>query len=112
MSEPEPAPAPGRDAGLAAERTHLAWGRSTLSFLACGLAVGRGIPGVTDDGRPWLGAALAGLGGVVWVAASPWRSLPGRAQLRPRSGRHLVITSAGTTLVGVAAFAIASTSLP
>jgi hypothetical protein len=83
-----------------------------MSFVVCGLAVARGIPGVTDNGRPLVGAALAALGGVVWVAASPWRSLPGRAQLRPRGAHHLVITSVGTTLVGVAAFVVASTSLP
>jgi hypothetical protein len=59
-----------------------------------------------------LGAALAAMGGVVWVSASPWRSLPGRSQLRPRNARHLVITSVGTTLVGVAAFVVASTSVP
>jgi uncharacterized membrane protein YidH (DUF202 family) len=99
--------------GLAAERTHLAWGRSALSFVLCGLAVARGIPGVTDDGRPVFGMLLVALGGVVWVAASPWRLLPGRdGGLRPRRSGQLAAVAIGTSLVGTAALIIASITVP
>jgi uncharacterized membrane protein YidH (DUF202 family) len=99
--------------GLSAERTQLAWGRSALSFIACGLAVTRGIPGVTDDGRPLYGLLLVGLGGAVWLASSPWRALPGRTgELRPRGGGHLSITAIGTAMVGIAALIIASITVP
>ena len=99
--------------GLAAERTHLAWGRSALSFVACGVAVTKGIPGVTDDGRPLYGLILVSLGGAVWLASSPWRALPGRGgELRPRGGGHLSVTAAGTALIGIAALVIASITVP
>lgn len=98
---------------MAAERTQLAWGRSALSFIGCGLAVTRGIPGVTDGGRPVYGLLLAALGGVVWVAASPWRALPGRGNaLRPRDARQLAVAAIGTAMVGVAALVIASITVP
>jgi uncharacterized membrane protein YidH (DUF202 family) len=111
MSEPPDAPARPRR-GLAAERTQLAWGRSALSFVVCGLAVTRGIPGVTDDGRPVYGMVLVALGGVIWLAASPWRALTGRVDLRPRAEGHLGVVAIGTTLVGIAALVIASISVP
>jgi uncharacterized membrane protein YidH (DUF202 family) len=100
-------------AGSAAERTQLAWGRSALSLIGCGLAVTKGIPGVTDDGRPVYGLLMVGLGGVVWLAASPWRALPWRGRvLRPRGMAQLTITAAGTAIVATAALIIASISAP
>lgn len=99
--------------GLAAERTQLAWGRSALSFVACGLAVAKGIPGVTDDGRPLYGAGLAALGGVVWLGSSPWRVLNrGAGELGPRTATRLTVSAVGTALVGVAALVIASITVP
>jgi uncharacterized membrane protein YidH (DUF202 family) len=111
MNDPADAPARPRR-GLAAERTQLAWGRSALSFIACGLAVTKGIPGVTDDGRPVYGMALVAFGGVIWLAASPWRAVSGRVDLRPRGEGHLSVVAVGTTVVGVAALVIASISVP
>ena len=98
--------------GLAAERTQLAWGRSALSFIVCGLAVARGIPGVTDDGRPVYGLVLVVSGGVIWLAASPWRALSGRPDLRPRAQGHLSVVAFGTMLVGIAALVVSSISVP
>jgi hypothetical protein len=84
-----------------------------LAFVGCGLAVSRGIPGVTDDGRPVYGLLLVALGGVVWLASSPWRALRSHAGApRPRGARQLAITAVGTAIVGVAALVIASMSVP
>ena len=108
---PKPTPPPkriDRDPGLAAERTDLAWGRSTLSLLACGAAVAKGVPSVTGDGRPGAGLAMLALGGAVWLAGLPF------ARLRARNGAQRAVARAGElaplafgpAVVGVAAFMI------
>jgi len=101
-----------RDGGLAAERTELAWDRSALALFACGAAVIKGLRNVTGNAaRPAIGIALLVLGGLVWLSGVPYarlRAEASRAGRRPVArGRELGIMALGTTLVGVAALAIA-----
>lgn len=101
-----------RDAGLAAERTELAWDRSALALFACGAAVIKGLHNVTgNEARPAIGVALLVLGGLVWLSGVPYariRAQASRAGRRPAArGRELGIMALGTTLVGVAALVIA-----
>ncbi|HEX9260733.1 MAG TPA: DUF202 domain-containing protein [Acidimicrobiales bacterium] len=100
-----------RDAGLAAERTELAWSRSVLALFACGAAVAKGLPKVTGrEGRPGIGVAVLALGAVVWLAGLPLerrRARIGRTGPRPVAGsRELAPLAAGTVLVGVAMLVI------
>lgn len=100
-----------RDPGLAAERTELAWGRSSLALLACGAAVTKGVPGVTaSGGRPWVGVALLMFGGVVWLAGMPLAAARARAHggRRPARSRELAPLAWGTALVGAAGLFVAA----
>ena len=95
-----------RDRGLAAERTVLAWGRSTLALFACGAAVAKGVPNLTDESRPGPGIVMLLLGGAVWLAGLPFarvraRGGERRAVARPR---ELAPLAFGTAFVGLAAF--------
>ncbi|MBX3285445.1 MAG: DUF202 domain-containing protein [Actinobacteria bacterium] len=100
-----------RDAGLAAERTELAWDRSALSLFACGAAVVKGLPKVTGGtGHPVAGVAVLVLGGVVWASGLPYARLRAHATRQGRRGvarrRELLPMAAATAIVGVAAFVI------
>ncbi|MFN8036382.1 MAG: DUF202 domain-containing protein [Acidimicrobiia bacterium] len=97
----------GRDPGLAAERTDLAWNRSGLSLLACGAAVMRGFsrPPLTT-GNVAIGACMVGLGGFAY-ALGAWRSRRVRAVPRRRATpADLLPISGGVAIVGIAAFVI------
>jgi putative membrane protein len=99
-----------RDPGLAAERTELAWGRSTLALFACGAAIARGLPRVGAPSRPVLGAVLLGLGLVAWVAGIPYARVRRNDSEDPRpvaTPLAMGMLAAGTAIVGVAAFSIA-----
>ena len=103
------------DAGLAAERTQLAWGRSALSLFACGAAVAKGgIPRVSEGtARPIVGATLLVLGAVVWLTGLPLarqRSQHASPELRrrPARERELAPVAFGTAVVGVAALVLAA----
>ena len=75
-----------RDAGLAAERTELAWDRSTLALFACGAAVIKGLHNVTgNEARPTMAAALLVLGGFVWLSGVPYARIRAQAS---RAGRR------------------------
>jgi uncharacterized membrane protein YidH (DUF202 family) len=101
--------APG---GLAAERTALAWNRSSLALFACGAAVMKGVPRLDEpDGRPVVGSVIVVLAVVASIAAS-WEE---------RSRRHAVAAGHGAieapvvrrvafanALIGMAAFALAA----
>jgi len=96
--------------GLAAERTALAWGRSTMALFACGAAVAKGIPNVTGAGRPGLGLAVLALGVAVWLCGLPFARAR-RAELdarRPVRAHELAPLAYGTALVGIAALMIAA----
>lgn len=99
-----------RHEGLAAERTELAWGRSTLALFACGAAIAKGLPQVTGSGgRPLAGAALFALGAVVWLAGVPYARARNRTvhgHRPPSPDRGLATLALGTSAVGLAAFVI------
>ena len=100
-----------RDGGLAAERTELAWSRSTLALLACGAALVRGFPKITGNaGHPLAGALLLALGGAIWLLGLPYaraRAAASRTGQRHRAtARELAPLAFGTAAVGVAAIVI------
>ena len=100
----------GPDAGMAAERTDLAWSRSGLALGACGVVVLKGLPTVTGSGRePLMGAAILVLGGVTWAlgrwSAHRRRPRPGRRR-RTATWADLAPASFGTAAVGAAALVL------
>ena len=55
--------------GLAAERTTLAWNRSSLALFACGAAVFKGVPQLPQPGgRPLVGGVIVVLAVIAAVA--------------------------------------------
>jgi uncharacterized membrane protein YidH (DUF202 family) len=101
----------GPDAGMAAERTDLAWSRSGLALAGCGLIELRGLPSVTGQAaRPLLGAALLALGLLTW-ALGYWSSHQRRPSAgRPRpvaTRRDLAPAAYGTAAVGIVGLVVA-----
>jgi uncharacterized membrane protein YidH (DUF202 family) len=101
--------ADGREPGLAAERTDLAWSRSGLSLLAFGALILRGI------GRPPLsspnvavGVCVFALGACAWFLGAWHANHARRRRRRPTSGRDLAPVAFGVAAIGVVAFAIAA----
>jgi len=98
--------------GLAAERTELAWGRSSLALMVCGVAVARGIPQLSGgSSHPFAGGAVLVFGALAWGSGLPYART--RA-IAARSGERHVVTpkelaplAFGTALVGLGAFLIA-----
>ena len=77
---------------LAAERTSLAWNRSSLALFACGAAVLKGVPKLNEPGgRPIVGGVIVVLAVVASLAAS-WEE---------RSRRRAVAAGAGVIEVNV-----------
>jgi uncharacterized membrane protein YidH (DUF202 family) len=100
-----------RDAGLAAERTELAWGRSTLALMACGAAIAKGLPKMTGSaGHPVAGMLILGFGGLVWLAGLPYARARARASHTGQRHRATAIELAplafGTAAVGIAGLAV------
>jgi len=97
----------GIDPGLASERTDLAWNRSGLSLIACGVVVAKGLF-VAQPARAAVGVTILVLGGLTW-ALGAWQA---RRRSRPGLARHtarpvdLLPVAAGTAAVGIAAFAL------
>jgi uncharacterized membrane protein YidH (DUF202 family) len=99
--------APTGPGSFADERTDLAWNRSGLALIACGVVVARGL---TLNGLPraqvTVGAVILVLGGLTYGLAG-WHA---RRRLRPgrreaaASPRDLFPVAAGIAVVGVAAF--------
>jgi uncharacterized membrane protein YidH (DUF202 family) len=94
--------------GLAAERTELAWGRSSLSLMVCGVAVARGI--TRASGRPLVGLALLVFGAIAWVVGLPYartRALAMRTGERHvMTARELAPLAIGTAAIGVSGLLI------
>ena len=98
--------------GLAAERTELAWGRSSLSLMVCGVAVARGISKSADpSARPLIGGIVLVLGALAWGAGLPYartRAIAGRTGERHMvTPKELAPIAIGTAVVGVGALFIA-----
>jgi len=95
---------------LAGERTDLAWNRSGLALLACGIAVARGLKfPVAEPAHEVIGVTILVLGVFTWFMGQ-WA-----ARHRRRSGhdrqiasfRDLAPVAYGTAAVGAAAFLLA-----
>lgn len=101
--------ADGRDPGLAAERTDLAWSRSGLAMVACGAVLLRGLtrsPALHEHFV--VGACIIALGALT-SALGGWHA----RYVRTRANRHtrtsdLLPISLGVATIGIAAFVIAA----
>ena len=98
------------DPGLAGHRTTLAWRRTGLSLMACGVAVARGVGVEGARGRPLAGVVVLVLGLGLWLVAQ--RSAAQRARAigtaRPAAGRaDLVPLGLATALAGLASLVVA-----
>ena len=94
----------------AADRTVLAWRRSGLALVLCGVAMLRGVDLVRVERRPVAGGIVAGLGVAVsalfaWTARR--RALAGGTELRPARLVELAPLAAGTALIGLACLGVA-----
>jgi uncharacterized membrane protein YidH (DUF202 family) len=94
----------------AEQRTTLAWGRSSLALLACGVAVLKGVPRLADPGgRPVVGGVIVALAAVAalvgqWQERARRRGvLSGRGVIDRRVVRRVAIANG---VVGLAAFAL------
>jgi uncharacterized membrane protein YidH (DUF202 family) len=96
--------------GLAGERTDLAWNRSGLALLGCGIAVAKGLKFPIDEpAHAVIGATILVLGVFTWFMGQ-WE-----ARKRRRNGHDrevatfsdLAPVAYGTAAVGVAAFVLA-----
>lgn len=94
------------DVGLAAERTDLAWSRSGLSLMACGVVVAKGLPALAAiPAEPVAGAVILVLGAATWLlglaAAHRRRHAPGDERATARLSDVLPV-AVGTAAVGFA----------
>jgi uncharacterized membrane protein YidH (DUF202 family) len=98
------------DPGAPVERTRLAWQRSGLSLVACGLLIARGVPvegGVV--GRPSLGLAVLLFGLAAWAVGLRQERVRAKRIGTPRDAAvlsDLAPVAIGTFLVGVAGFVV------
>ena len=91
------------------ERTDLAWNRSGLAIVGCGLVVMRGLTlNGFERSDVAVGATILVLGMLSYVLAG-WharrRLAPGRAE-RPAQPADLLPVAVGVTVIGVAAFVL------
>jgi uncharacterized membrane protein YidH (DUF202 family) len=99
-----------RDVGAPVERTRLAWQRSGLSLVACGLLIARGVPGEGGvGGRPSLGVAVLLLGLSAWAVGLRQERVRSKRIGTPRDAAvlsDLMPVAVGTFLIGVAGFIV------
>lgn len=91
------------------ERTDLAWNRSGLAIVGCGLVVMRGLTlNGFERSDVAVGAVILGLGMLSYLLAG-WHARrrlgPGRAE-RPARPADLLPLAIGVTIIGVAAFTL------
>ena len=101
----------GPHPGMAAERTDLAWSRSGLAILACGVVILKGLPAITGSaGAPVAGTVVLVIGIFTW-ALGRWSAQRRRPRLgRPRpvaQWRDLAPAAYGTAAVGLAGLVLA-----
>jgi len=106
VSPPRP---PSAGTGSADERTDLAWNRSGLAIIACGLVVMRGL---TLQGLARrdvaIGAVILGLGVGSYLLAA-WHA---RRRFAPEAAQHaaqpsdLLPLAVGVAIIGIAAFVL------
>lgn len=106
---PEPPDPDAPRPSLAAERTDLAWDRSGLSLIACGVAMLRGLGQAgLSPGHVVAGTAVLVLGVLTWFLGA-WYARRSRAHRGRRTNRaDLRPTAVGVVLVGVVAFVVAA----
>lgn len=96
--------------GMAGERTDLAWNRSGLALLACGIAVARGLKFPIDEpAHAVIGVTILVLGAFTWVLGQ-WEARKRRRDGHDREVAQwgdLAPVAYGTAAVGVAAFTLA-----
>jgi hypothetical protein len=96
----QPAPGlPARDAGLARERTELAWTRTAISFAALG---GAGLKTV-----PLAGAIVLTASGLVWAAGRLVRSAAHAGAAARDEPRLMAFITVAVTAVSAAALLLA-----
>jgi uncharacterized membrane protein YidH (DUF202 family) len=91
------------------DRTDLAWNRSGLAIIACGVIVMRGLTlNGLERSDVTVGAVILGLGVASYLLAA-WQShrrfAPGRAE-QPARPSDLLPLAVGVTAIGVAAFVL------
>jgi uncharacterized membrane protein YidH (DUF202 family) len=91
------------------ERTDLAWNRSGLALVGCGLVIMRGLSlSGFERADVAVGAVILGMGMVSYLLAG-WharrRLAPGHAEV-PATPRDLLPLAVGVTSIGVAAFVL------
>ncbi|MEI7591842.1 MAG: DUF202 domain-containing protein [Actinomycetes bacterium] len=100
----------GPDPGIAAERTDLAWSRSGVSLVACGIIVFRGMPTITGNAsEPIAGSILLTIGIGTWLLGrwSAHRRRGHQTRQRPvATWSDLSPAAYGTVAVGVAGLAV------
>jgi uncharacterized membrane protein YidH (DUF202 family) len=97
---------------LAAERTSLAWNRSSLALFACGAVVVKGVPRLNEPkGRPVVGGVIVALA-IVAALAAMWEERSRRrtvaAGVAVIDGRTVRRVAYANALIGVAAFGLAA----
>ena len=95
---------PGRDPGLAHERTHLAWNRTGWSMAAAALAVLRQV------GRTERPALMAAAGALLCASASSWylaSRLMNIPDSQPAHDRALVRATISTVALAACGLALA-----
>jgi uncharacterized membrane protein YidH (DUF202 family) len=102
-------PRPASRSSSGDERTDLAWNRSGLAIVGCGLVVMRGLTlNGFERSDVAVGAVILVLGFASYLLAG-WqarrRLAPGRAE-RPARAADLLPLAIGVTAIGVAAFAL------
>lgn len=98
------------DPAAPVERTRLAWQRSGLSLVACGLLIARGVPvqgGVV--GRPSLGVVVLLFGLAAWAVGLRQERVRAKRIGTPRNAAvlsDLAPVAIGTFLIGVAGLVV------
>lgn len=96
------------DEGLAAERTELAWSRSGVAIMACGVVIAKGLPEISGvPSRPITGGLILVLGLVTWglgLQSARRRRAEEGGERGVAVWRDLAPIAIGTAAVGLASF--------